>query len=189
MRGRKRRQGKREPNGRLKRNNYPMPVYDRGSDWVQARRALFGEHYSSAIGRAYAGGLLGDGTEAKNRLDTGKRFAALYSAIIGQGGYRCALDVSPRSAVRSTAFHGHSRDRDDQDWLFGAMNALDREGLRPWFDQLVSPLYTDAGPYWLDAILAGGSHPADHMILKYAVAAIDMIAPTVQPARILAVTG
>lgn len=184
--GRKRKQGRREPNGRLKRDSYPAPSYDRGSDWVQAQRARFGEHYSTALGRAYSARLLGDGAEAKPRYDAGNRFQRLYSAIIGGNGYRCALDTSPRSTVRSTAFHGQDKEAEDQDWLFAAMQALDDAGLRPWLDQLVSPLYTDTGPYWLDNILAGGEHPADRAVLKLAIDALDVIAPKCPTIRIVA---
>lgn len=58
--GRKRKDGKREPNGRLQR----VSGFDKGSDWVQAQRARYGEHYSTALGRAYAAGLLGEESEA-----------------------------------------------------------------------------------------------------------------------------
>lgn len=175
--GRKRKQGKREPNGRIKRNNYPAPNIVQPSEWVKAMREKYGEHHGSALGRAYASGLLGEGVEAKNRLNAGKRFSRLYSALIDEGRYRCPLGRETRSGARSTAFHATSDGREDQDWLFDAMNRLDKAGLRPWLDQLILDAYHDHGPYWLTNLINGGSNPKDKMILSTAIQALDCIAP------------
>ena len=50
-RGRKRKQGKREPNGRIQRT--PEMRYDKGTERAQAMRERFGDHYSTAIGHGW----------------------------------------------------------------------------------------------------------------------------------------
>lgn len=176
--GRKRKGGNRERNGRLQR--LPADRYDKGNERIAAMRERFGEHYNSAIGRAFAGGLLGDDTQAKVRLDTGKRFARLYSAVIALPAYTCPLAREIVSGGASSPIYDEQRAKDDQDWLFAMMAKLDREGLRPWLDQLISPVHTDEGPYWLDALLNGGKHPADRAVLNEAIKALDCIAPKVR---------
>jgi hypothetical protein len=186
------RSGKREKNGRLKRNSYAEPSYDKGSEWVQAMRERFGTYYNTPLGRAYAAGLLGDlNTEAElalNRYQAGRRFASLYTKIIGSDVYRCALDRTPRGAANDIEdSEALERDKAEQDWLMNAMDKVDRSGTRPWLDQLLSRLNTDAGPYWLDALLAGGKHPADTRVLNAALGALDILAPVPQRSRILVV--
>lgn len=180
--GRPLKQGKRTKSGQLSRAG--ISPFDHGSSWVQAQRARYGEHYSSPIGRLFARGMLGEDMDAKNRLDTGKRFARLYRAIIGGDGYRCALNPDPRSGGQRTAFHGHANEQENQDWLFAAMDTLDKRGLRPWLDQIISTEYTDRGPVWVDRLLMGGRDPYDHAMLKNAIAALDEIAPAVTPTRL-----
>lgn len=181
-RGRKMNTGRRRyASGRAVANRYPEPVYDKGSERVQAMRARFGEHYSSALGRAYAACLLGDEAEAQNRYQAGKRFMRLYARIIGGQSCRSALNLSPRGNAIPVESPYEAQ---EQAWLFAAMDDLDREGLRPWLDQLVSPLYTDAGPRWLDRLLAGGKDPADQMVLATAIKALDCVAPPLPPVGI-----
>lgn len=194
-RGRPRKTGahKREKNGRIKRNSYAEPTYDKGSERVQAMRARFGTYYNTPLGRAYAAGLLGDLDKeaelALNRYQAGRRFASLYTKIIGSDVYRCALDRTPRGAANDIEDpEVLEREKAEQDWLFDAMAQLDRSGTRPWLDQLLSRLNTDAGPYWLDALLAGGKQPADTCILKAATDALDILAPPPLRSRIVAVT-
>lgn len=159
-------------------------THDKGSEWVQGRRAKYGTHYSTALGRAYAAGLLGDDAQnADDRYIAGKRFARIYNRVIGGETYRCALDVSPRGGLTVVEISEH--DQRDRDWLFQKMKELDATGTRPWLDQLLSRLYTDTGPYWLDNLLAGGKHPADQMVLRSAIAALDVLAPPRQPGKIL----
>lgn len=175
--GRPSKPGKRDKSGRLKREGRDT-TFDRGSDWVQARRDRYGEHYGSAIGRAFAAGLLGDGSQAKDRFDAAKKFARAYLRIISQDRYRCALDRTPRGNLavslspEASAFELH-----EQKWLFEAMATLDRTGCRPYLDQLLSTRHTDHGPYWLDMLLMGRRHPADIAVLDAALSAIDAIAP------------
>lgn len=186
-RGRPRKAGKRTSGGRLKRNNYPVPVFDKGSDWVQAQRARYGEHYSSGLGRAYAAGLLGEGIEAKNRYDASKRFLRLYARFIGGAAYTCPLDDSPRGGNVVDLAVSEQQERDHR-WLFAAMDSMDVSGCRPYFDQLISVLHVDHGPYWLDALLGGGKHPADVAVLNAAIRAMDIIAPEAQRSVIRALT-
>jgi len=176
-RGRPRKAGKRNDKGKLVRDNYPVPIYDHGTERAQARFKRFGTHGATALGRAYASGLLGEEQEASLRYDAGKRFARLYSALIEQGRYRCPLARERLSSGVVVAFTGNRHDEADQAWLFDAMEKLDRAGLRPWLDQLVLDLYADQGPYWLDALLAGGNNPSDQVVLKAALDALDLIAP------------
>lgn len=188
--GRKRKAGaKRGSTGRIVRDHRTEPGLVQPSDWVKGQRDRYGEHYSSPIGRLYARGFLGEGTEAKNRLDTGKRFSRLYRAIIGGDGYRCPLNPDPRSGGQRTAFHDDLRERESQDWLFDAMNKLDKAGLRGWLDAVLSTEYTDRGPVWADRLLMGGRDPYDHAMLKNAIAALDEIAPVVRPVGILAIAS
>lgn len=185
-RGRPRKTGKRERNGRLQRE---ANQYDRGSEWVQKMRDRYGEHYSSPIGRLYASGLLGEEEIARVRYDVGKKFARLYARMIERP-YRCALDTTPRLRVVNSTDTWEDldmleREHAEQGWLFEAMDKLDRAGLRPFLDQIVGKQYTDAGPYWSDALLKGGKHPADRMVLDAALKALDEISPALRTARIL----
>jgi len=151
--------------------------FDRGSEWTQAMKARYGEHSGSAIGRAYAAGLLGEEAIAKDRFAAAKKFARAYQRIISQDRYRCALDRAPRGNLaydlspEATAF-----ELEEQDWLFKAMDTLDRTGCRPYMDQLLAVAHVDHGPAWLDRLL-NGNHPADKMILDAALQAIDAITP------------
>lgn len=165
--GRKRKQGKRTPAGQLSRAGQRA----KPSDWVQAQQDRFGNHYGSALGRAYASGLLGEGNEAKARYDAGKKFTLRYTRTFGGDSYTCPL--GDRSGSNDN--HDPERDRHQQEWLFEMMNKLDHAGVRPYLDQLLSSLYVDTGPYWLTDLLAGKRHPADVMVLNAAIKALDII--------------
>lgn len=176
--------------GKLKPSTKKADNFDRGSDWVQSQRARFGTYYSSALGRAYAAGLLGEvhSEEAKRLLDAGSAFARTYSRVIGPVGiYRCPLDRTPRGGLTlvDSSPEQQERDLDQQRWLYAAMEALRLDGSRPWLDQLLHANYTDSGPHWLDAHLAGNPQASDHMLLKAALRALDVIAPPKQRSRIL----
>lgn len=184
--GRKRKAGERTKSGALKRDNYPQPVYDRGSDRIKAQRDKYGENYNSPIGRAYASGLLGDEATAMNRLQAGKRFARLYSALIEQGRYGCPLGRELRSMGSAGEPTGMEACMKTQEWLFDAMRDLDRDHLRPWLDQMLTNEYHDRGPVWLDRLLMGGRDPYDRAMLAHAIKAIDCIAPALPQQRIRA---
>jgi hypothetical protein len=176
MAGRKRKQGKRTQSGRLSRSKVELEArFDRGSEWVQAQRAKYGEAYNSALGRAFASGLLGEGNEAKDRYDKARKFISLYRAVIGRDRYRCALDQSPRGNVEH--FEPTQRDIDDQEWLLVNMDRIDATGCRPFFDQLTSHLFTDHGPDWLERLLSKPKDRRDTIILDAAIKGIDAIGP------------
>ncbi len=181
--GRKRKPGKREPNGRLSRIGLDRSALDsRPSDWVAAQYKRFGSYYNSALGRAYAAGLLGEGNQAKDRYDKARKFASLYRRMIGGDRYRCALDTSPRGG--SGEYEPTQQEADDQQWLIVNMSRIDLTGCRPFFDQLISHRFTDYGPDWLDRILNAPKDRRDTMILDAAIMAIDAIGPA-QGARIV----
>lgn len=173
-RGRKRKAGDRYPGGKLR------PAYDHGSEWVQARTARFGVHYNTALGRAYAAGLLGD--DADDRYQGGKKFARVYQRMFGGEVYRCPLDDTPRGANDDA---GPVMSTHDRDWMFAAMDSLDVAGVRPYLDQLISRLHTDHGPPWLDRLLAKGRDPCDRMLLAAACKALDIVSPPKRPMGIL----
>lgn len=183
MAGRPRKAGKRTASGRLKRNNYPEFTYVRGSEWVQAMQARFGTHYNTALGRAYAAGLLGEGTEALNRYQAGKKFARLWRWKYGGDAYRCALDDTPRGG--HDEIHANDDREHDHKWLKASADSLDVSGLRPYFDALISSLNVDSGPFWLDSLLAGSKDARDKMLLAAAIRALDIIAPEAKPVRIV----
>lgn len=178
--GRKCRQNvKRTETGRISRAGQQVDhSYDRGSEWVQQQRARYGEHYSTALGRAFVHGLLGEGQQANDRYAEAKRFARLYARIISQDRYRCALDRTPRGNLAvAIDLDQLEWEREQQEWLFAAMAKIDATGCRPFLDQLLSTIHADKGPYWLDNLLAGGQHPADLAVLRAALVAIDAIVP------------
>ncbi|CDO37132.1 hypothetical protein [Novosphingobium sp. KN65.2] len=173
--GRPAKAGGRTKGGRLKRDSYAMPAFDKGSEWVQSMREKYQTHYNTALGRAYAAGLLGEDPIANDRYIGGKRFARVYNRVCQGETYRSPLDRTPRgSETEIEAFEDARRDRD---WLFAVMDTLDGEGLRPWLDQLIARAHTDHGPPWLDRLLHGGKDPADQMVLKAALKALDVVAP------------
>lgn len=185
-RGRPSKAGKRHPNGR----RVHEASFDKGSDWVQARREKYGTHYGTALGRAFAAGLLAEDTDvALDRYQGGKRFARVYNRIVGGETYRCALDRSPRGcAVAPMDPDAAEHEVREQDWLFSMMTMLDAAGCRPFLDQLITVSHTDHGPDWLDRMLAGGRDPCDQVLLDAAISALDILAPPRKAARILVAT-
>lgn len=170
--GRPSKQGKRYPNGKLR------PVYDKGTERVQALADRFGTFYNSAIGRLYKSGLLGPEEDALPRYQAGARFARLYTRHIQQHTYRCALDTTPRGSLHDIDDPEEiERMQRQKQWLFAAMQSLDVAGVRPYFDQIISTNHTDHGPPWADRLLAGGKDPCDKIILAAAIRALDILTP------------
>ncbi|RDC59771.1 hypothetical protein HME9302_00966 [Alteripontixanthobacter maritimus] len=165
--GRKRKAGKRTASGQLSRAGERV----KPSDWVAARQERFGNHYSSALGRAYISGLFGKGPEAKERYDAGNKFALRYSKLIGGDSYSCPLG----DGSGGTGVTDHERDLHQQEWLDAARKRLDDTGGRPYLDQLILKTYTDTGPYWLDAILDGEGTAAHKLLLKAAIKSLDTV--------------
>lgn len=174
--GRKRKQGKRTKSGQLSRAGEQR--FDKGSEWVQAQRERYGEHYNSALGRAFASGLLNDPEDhgrGKDRYDATRKLLALYRRVIGRDRYRCALDRSP---VGIQEYTPTEQDADDQEWLLVNLARIDNTGCRPFFDQLTGSLFTDYGPPWLDRLLdAKVGDRRDRIVLDAAIMAIDAIGP------------
>ena len=183
-RGRPRKAGKRAEAGRLVREL----SYDKGNDRVQQMQARFGTFYSSALGRAFAAGLLGEPDQALGRYQAARRFIKLHARFYGAPGYTCPLDASPRGA-NDDPWPDYERNKRQLAWLNAAIDSMDVSGDRRFFDQLVSTENTDAGPPWMDILLAGGTDPLCFMALNAAIRALDVIAPEAQPARILAVVS
>jgi hypothetical protein len=175
--GRKMKAGKRTKTGRLSRAGAGTP-YDRGTERVQDAKARYGENYCTALGRAYATGLLGDGQDGKDRLEQGKRFARLVQRYFQAIPYRCALDTSPRGNpdIAIVDFDQIEREQAEFAWLCDKARELDREGVRPYLDQLTADRYHDHGPPWLSRLLDGGRHFGDVAVLKAAIVALDVLA-------------
>ena len=186
--GRKAKAGKRTKSGRLVRDT----TFDKGSDWVQAQRERFDAHYSTALGRAYASGLLGQGAEAKDRYDAGKRLARTRSRYYAHRRTRCALDTSPRGNVVVIVTEDELEQAlADKQWLAEAERKIP-PACAPYLDQLLSDIHTDAGPYWLTLLLE--TKPAerdrrDLMVLDLALRALDAIAPKRTEGIIRAIYG
>lgn len=143
--GRKRKQGKREPNGRLVR-----VLFDHGTSRAQMKFEQYGTDGADAIGRAYQAGLLGDQADAIK--DTARRIAKAYWPMLEVGTYRCTLGDG----------HGGSNDNFDHDrikareeWLTGILRTVDRLGRahRKAFDELVIDVHPDSGPAWLERMI------------------------------------
>lgn len=171
--GRMAKSGKRTKSGRLKRDSYAPPLFIKGSEWVQSMVDRYGQDYNTALGRAYAAGLLGDGDKAKMRYDIGKKLARLYKRTIGGDSYTCPLDDSPRGGLVDI----WEDDGSQQRWLFQALDTIDDMGFRPFVDQLITSIHTDSGPHWLDRLLSGNKHPVNLARLQAAIQALDAIAP------------
>ncbi len=172
--GRPRKPGRRTDTGKPIRAVTP---HDKGNDRVQALRERFGEHYSTALGRAYAAGLLGEETLARVRYDAGKRFQRAVERFFEVGRVRCPLGQERRSGGVSVQLEANPYEADEWQWVCGMADWLSFTGLRPWLDQLTLGLYHDADPYWLAALLDGGKHPADLAVLDTVIKALDLIAP------------
>lgn len=168
--GRKRKAGRRAQSNRPSRAGAASP-FDYGTERVAGLKLRFGDHYSTALGRAFASGLLGDGSDAKERLDIGNRFGSLYRRLLGGDRYRCALNDNPRGG----SSWDNPREPEETAWLLDAIDRANRSGGRPFLDQLLSREYTDHGPVWLDRLLAVKDR-RDDIVLNAAIRAIDFIA-------------
>lgn len=151
--GRKRKQGKRTEGNRLVRDNYALPAYDHGTERAQDRKRRFGTHGTSALGRAYASGLLGEQDIALTRYQAGKRFQRAVERFYEHGRVKCPLGREMRSGAVVVQLSHNPQEVAEWEWLDRQSKALHEEGLRPWLDQLVLGIYTDAGPAWLDTML------------------------------------
>lgn len=164
--GRKSKPGKRHPCGK----RLPDPRIVRGNDRAEERKRLFGNHATTALGRAYAAGMLGD--EADSLYAAGKRFVRVYSRLIDPARYRCALDDTPRGRDDNDT---HEQDMHDQSWLFGALARLEKAHMRAWLDLLLLDAYHDSDPPFLARLLAGGKNPVDRAMLGRCITAMGIV--------------
>lgn len=151
-RGRPRKAGKRHPCGKRVQNGNDQPSIVQPSAWVATQVKRYGQHYCWALGRAYASGLIGEGIEAKGRLQGGVRFARLHSLFFGSDVYTCPLDDSPRGSNVVSLDVDEYQER-NREWLRMASIAMENSGTRPYVEQLISSMHTDTGPDWLDRLL------------------------------------
>lgn len=183
--GRNRKPGKRK-HGRL--------VFDadarlvKGNERAQARRDLYGGDGWDNIGRAYTLGLLGEGEQAKLRLDTGRKLASLYRRTYARG-YRCALNQEPRGGV--SLIEGPFA-MQDEEWLISALGRVATACPRRAFDAFVLDDTPDEGPIWADRLMTLAMRnrvlamckrkpelpdPADSGLLNAVLAGLDAIEP------------
>ena len=144
IRGRKPKAGKRK-NGRL------VPLIDKGTERAQATVALFGTDGCDAVGRAYRAGFLGEGSEAKARLDAARKVAKIYWQAYATGRYKCPL----ADDTHGSGLIDHEKVKRREQWLREVTDCVNRMGrdVRQAFDQLVIEPHPDSGPPWLDALL------------------------------------
>lgn len=170
--GRKRKPGPRTPSDRLSR-----ATFDHGSERAQHMRAIYGEDYVDAIGRAFRSGLLGEGTQAKAMLDTARAIASAYWQAYNTGPIRCTLGDN----AGATTEPDHDRIRKREEWLASCLQSINRMGVRSQFDQLVIDINPDCGPAWLDSLIyslrAGKPTNIEHQrTLRAALDALETIA-------------
>jgi hypothetical protein len=129
-----------------------VPAFDRGTERAQAMQALYGPDGADAIGRAYRGGLLGQGNEAKALLDTARRLSNAYWQAYATGSYTCPLADRTQGSVVEL---DQERIKRREEWLQGCLLTVQRMGAptNRAFRQLVIDVNPDSGPAWLDALL------------------------------------
>lgn len=141
---------------------------------VPAMRMIDTSQTIDPIGRAWGAGLLDgvDGYSADDLRDAGRRFAALYWRKLPNASAVSSLYVNMVSGLRDELPAGVDRDqvledadaRDERQeaMLMRLLNALDRmdrqsRGVRKATDQLTLDPFADAGPAWLDWLIAARS--------------------------------
>lgn len=151
--GRKRKAGKREPNGRLSRIDQPR--FDTGTARAQLKFQQYGTDGADAIGRAYQAGLLGDDADAIK--DTARKIAKAYWPMLEVGSYRCTLS-DPTGANDNPDDPARLKAREE--WLTTILRRVDRMGhaTRRAFDALVIDIHPDHGPKWLDSLIWHRKH-------------------------------
>jgi hypothetical protein len=154
MRGRKRKNVSRQPNGQPQR----LAQRDKGNDIVAERFEKYGPNGADAIGRAFEAGLLGDAQDAKALLDTARAIHRSYWSIYQNGPIRCTL------AESNGGSHSDGNLAREQ-WLNAMLDKVGPQGhtTRNAFDQLVIDHHPDSGPKWLDRLIAKDMR-ADDMV-------------------------
>lgn len=155
-RGRPRKAGKRTTGNRPSRAGIE-PNIVKPNLVTAAKVEMFGNHGADAIGRAYAAGLLGEGSDAKRLLDIGRRMHVAYWCEL-PGGYRCALDVRLPSSGEESADRAAYVKRQNA-WLNERLDVLKRmHDHRRAFDGLCIDPHPDDGPQWLDEVIWAERH-------------------------------
>jgi len=177
--GRKRKPGKREKNGRIQRA--PELRYDKGTEKAQAMQALYGPDGADAIGRAFRSGLLGEGSEAKAMLDMARSISNAYWQAYEVGPYSSTLaDRSSGSTPSILPDKARRREK----WLSGCLDTIKALGAsqRRSFYQLVIDVNPDHGPLWLDRLCfarrskAMEVDPVDAKCLELALEGLALLA-------------
>lgn len=177
-RGRKRKNVKREPNGRPSRKGEVRIQFDHGTARAQMKFKQYGTDGADAIGRAYQAGLLGENADVLR--DTARKIARAYWPMLEVGSYRCTLNDSFGGSNDNT---DHERAKRREEWLTGVVRQADAMGreYRRAFDELVIDVHPDSGPVWLDRIIYARKHrseitPNDAARLMMAINALVEIA-------------
>jgi hypothetical protein len=180
--GRKRKNGRREPNGRPQRKTKTVRLVaaiDRGSDHAQAMQVLYGNDGCDAIGRAYRAGLLGTGNDAKAMLDMARSLSNAYWQAYEVGGFRSP--IADRTHGGSASID-QERVRRRETWLRESLESVARMGspVRRAFNQLCIDVNPDCGPRWLDDLVFAERRGvpgdmADRSSLRMALDALEML--------------
>jgi len=180
--GRKRKPGARTKSGRLSRAG--VTPYDHGTERAQAMKALYGDNWADAIGRAFASGLLGEPDEAKPLLDYARALHVAYWAAYTTTPVGSALrnaGASRTTGDNVIAFDCERAKRREQ-WLNAELKFVQGMGVRRQFDQLVIDINPDHGPVWLDKLIwdkRSGDQTAsasDHAAFRAAMDALETLA-------------
>lgn len=173
--GRKRKQGKREANGRLSRVGEVR--FDTGTARAKLKFEQYGTDGADAIGRAYQAGLLGEHGDAIR--DTARKVFRAYWPMLEIGAYRCTLS-DPSGANDNLTDPERIKAREE--WLTSILRRVDRMGhtSRKAFDSLVIDVHPDQGPKWLDSLIWHRKHAkpyptSDAQWLTLAIDAINEI--------------
>lgn len=181
VKGRKRKEGKRHPGGRL------VQMRDHGCDGVIRRRAMYQRRTYihdgdgklvdvkvddtqtfDAVGRAWSAGLLeNDERDATVLRDQGREIYALYWAFYGLGRPEDTLSrYSPgRSSSSSEAQAARERALNRK---LDILNSMGRAVRRAVDALCIDCIESDAGPEFLDRLIAGCATDRDRLTLSLA---------------------
>lgn len=153
--GRKRKNAKREPNGRASRKGVMRVTFDQGTDRARLKMELYGTEGADAIGRAYVAGLLGADADALR--DTARKICRAYWPMLAVGPHSCTL--ADRSGGGS---NDSGRIKAREEWLSRTLATVDKmdtkRTYRAAFDDLVVDVHPDSGPAWVDSLIWHKKH-------------------------------